>query len=113
MPIKRDITDASDALWSAAVERERVIVALAAAPQVSRSEVEQAAQKSGLSRAMVYRLVARSRRDPRTSTLLNHSPGRRPDACSRLLCILGPEQADAPARSRSKLEGGHFISECA
>jgi hypothetical protein len=30
MPIKPDITNASDALWSAAVERERAIAALAA-----------------------------------------------------------------------------------
>jgi hypothetical protein len=35
MPTKPDITNASDALWFAAVERERVIAALAAAPQVS------------------------------------------------------------------------------
>jgi hypothetical protein len=38
---------------------ERVIAALAAAPQVSRSEVEGAAQELELSRAIVYRLVAR------------------------------------------------------
>jgi hypothetical protein len=63
MPTKPDITNASDALWSAAVERERVI-----SPrwrprnQVSRSEVEGAAQELELSRAMVYRLVARYRR---------------------------------------------------
>jgi hypothetical protein len=56
MPIKPDITNASDALWSAAVEREQVIAALAAAPQVSRSEVEGAAQELELSRVMVYRL---------------------------------------------------------
>jgi hypothetical protein len=43
MPVKPDITNASDALWSAAVERERVIAGLVAAPQVSRSEVEEAA----------------------------------------------------------------------
>jgi hypothetical protein len=36
MPIKPDITNASDALWPAAVERERVIAALVAAPQDSR-----------------------------------------------------------------------------
>jgi hypothetical protein len=40
MPMKPDITNASDALWSAAVERERVIATLATASQVSRSEVE-------------------------------------------------------------------------
>jgi hypothetical protein len=74
MPIKPDITNASDALWSAAVEREQVIAALAAAPQVSRSEVEGAAQELELSRAMVYR------RDPHTSALLSHSPGRRSGA---------------------------------
>ena len=33
MPIKSDITNASDALWSAPVERESVIGALAAAPR--------------------------------------------------------------------------------
>jgi hypothetical protein len=32
MPRKPDITNVSDALWSAAVERERVIAALVAAP---------------------------------------------------------------------------------
>jgi hypothetical protein len=37
MPINPDITNASDALWSAAVERERVIAALVAAHQISRS----------------------------------------------------------------------------
>ncbi len=77
MPMKPDITNASDALWSAAVERERVIATLATASQVSRSEVEGAAQELELSRAMVYRLVARYRRDPHTSALLSHSPGRR------------------------------------
>jgi putative transposase len=77
MPIKPDITNASDALWSVAVGRERVIAALAAAPQVSRSDIEEAAQELELSRAMVYRLVARYRRDPHTSALLSHSPGRR------------------------------------
>ena len=50
MPIKPDITNASEALWSAAVERERVIATLVAAPQVSRSEVEEAAQELELSR---------------------------------------------------------------
>jgi hypothetical protein len=49
-PIKPEITNASDALWSAAVERERVIAALVAAPQVSRSVVEEAAQELELSR---------------------------------------------------------------
>ena len=67
MPIKPDITNASDSLWSVAVERERVIGPLAVAPQVSRSEVEAAARELTLSRAMIYRLVARYRSDPHTS----------------------------------------------
>ena len=50
MPIKPDITNASDYLWSVAVERERVIGPLALAPQVSRSEVEVAARELKLSR---------------------------------------------------------------
>ena len=77
MPIKPDITNASDYLWSVAVERERVIGPLALAPQVSRSEVEVAARELKLSRAMIYRLVARYRSDPHTSALLSRSAGRR------------------------------------
>jgi putative transposase len=76
MPIKPDITNASDSLWSVAVERERVIGPLAVVPQVSRSEVEVAGRELKLSRAMVYRLVARYRSDPHTSVLLSRSAGR-------------------------------------
>ena len=50
---------------------------LAVAPQVSRSEVEVAARELKLSRAMIYRLVARYRSDPHTSALLSRSAGRR------------------------------------
>jgi hypothetical protein len=56
---------------------ERVIGVLATAPRVTRSEVDAAAETLHLSRAMVYRLLARYRRDPHTSTLLANSPGRR------------------------------------
>ena len=45
MRIKPDITNASDAVWCAAVEREHAIAALAAAPQVSRSEVEESRRR--------------------------------------------------------------------
>jgi hypothetical protein len=54
-----------------------VIAALATASQVSRSEVEGAAQELELSRATIYRLVACYWRDPHTSALLSHSLGRR------------------------------------
>jgi hypothetical protein len=56
MPIKPDITNASDALWSAAVERERLKSADLKSRRRPRSWT-----------AMVYRPLARYRRDPHTS----------------------------------------------
>jgi putative transposase len=120
MAVKPDITNASDPLWAEALERERerVIRALALAPQINRPEVDVAASDLGLSRAMVYRLVARYRSDPHTSTLLSRSAGR--PSGTRLLgqkmeqimahaiktCFLTPERPSVTALHRV------ILSEC-
>ena len=66
MPIKSDITNASDALWSAPVERESVIGALAAAPRSAALKLRRRPANWNSGRAMFYRLVARYRSDPHT-----------------------------------------------
>jgi putative transposase len=74
---KNAMTDASDAQWAAAVARERVVRFLAAQSPIRRSDIDAAAEELHLSRAMLYRLLARYRRDPHTAALVVGSPGRK------------------------------------
>src|SRR4051794_15964157 len=74
---KNALTDASDAQWAAAVARERVVRFLAAQSPIRRSDIDAAAEELHLSRAMLYRLLARYRRDPHTAALVVGSAGRK------------------------------------
>jgi putative transposase len=74
---KPEIESATDVNWSTAVERERLIASLSKTDRVRRADVDAVARCLSLSRAMVYRLLARYRQAPRTSSLLADAPGRK------------------------------------
>jgi putative transposase len=74
---KQDIDTATDADWSAAAEREQLIATLASEPRARLVDVDAAANSLGLSRAMIYRLLARYRSNPQTSSLLSNQAGRK------------------------------------
>lgn len=61
--------------WGIACEREPVIRALVALPRITRREVVEACQELALSRSRVFELVARYRRDPVTSSLVDRPGG--------------------------------------
>jgi len=67
-----------ESLWKVAVRRERIIAPLARREHVTIQQVEQAAKKLDLGTAMVFRLVARYRRQRRTSALIPERRGRKP-----------------------------------
>jgi putative transposase len=64
----------SDA-WALALTREAVIRPLAEAPRLSHAAADVAAATLGISRSLVYRLVAQFRDRPQTSTLLRRKRG--------------------------------------
>jgi putative transposase len=68
---------ASEADWALAKRRERVLSKLAASKECSRAMIDKACVKLQLSRAMVFRLLARYREDRRLSALLLHPRGRK------------------------------------
>ncbi len=82
MARNQDIDDATDAQWAVAARREEVIAKLAPMDGIRRLEVDTAAKILGLSRAMIYRLLARYREDSRTSALLAETVGRRQGSLS-------------------------------
>lgn len=65
-------------LWKIAVRRERVIAPLARREHVTTQHVQQAAKKLGLGSVMVFRLLARYRRQRLTSALVPERRGRKP-----------------------------------
>ena len=65
-------------LWKVALRRERVIAPLTLREHVTLGEIEQAAKKLVLRPAMVFRLLARYRRERRTSALIPERRGRKP-----------------------------------
>ena len=77
MAQRHDIHNAADADWAEAARREAVIRPLVDRERVRSTDVEAAAKTLSLSRAMIYRLFARYRANPHTSSLLNNSPGRK------------------------------------
>jgi putative transposase len=83
--MKRDLDTASDSEWELASERSVVLAALAETPG-NVEDVDRAAARLRLSRAMVYRLLAKFIRDPTPSALL---PSRRGRKTGRH--VLGPE----------------------
>jgi putative transposase len=72
----RSWQDASEAEWKEACRRETVLKALVDEGLVSNGQAEEAAEELGVSRSLVYRLVARYRRRAQTSSLLSVRRGR-------------------------------------
>lgn len=67
----------SEADWALAKRRERVLSTLAESKEYSRAMMQTACAALQLSRAMVFRLLARYREDRRLSALLLHPRGRK------------------------------------
>jgi putative transposase len=74
--MKRDLDTASDGEWELASERAVVLAALAERPH-NVEDVDRAAKRLRLSRAMVYRLLSKFSRDPTPSALLPNRRGRK------------------------------------
>jgi putative transposase len=68
---------ATDTAWAMAATRETVISHLYSLPHGSSSEVDQAARQLSLRPAVTYRWLARYRRDPHVSALLQQRLGRK------------------------------------
>jgi putative transposase len=77
------LTRADNDAWRIACEREPIIRALVALPTLSRTTTLSACAELGMSRTRIFELVARYRRVPVTSSLLDRSPGY-PKGLSRL-----------------------------
>jgi putative transposase len=73
----------SDPAWQKAVAREAIIRPLILATRISRGDVASACRQLGLKRTRLYELVAKFRRKPVTSSLLDEIPG--PEKGRRLL----------------------------
>ncbi len=84
----RSWTEATEAEWAVARERERVIRALAEG-MANRAAVDEAMVTLDLSRSVVYELVRRYRRRPQTSSLLPLKSGRHTHAH-----FLGPDREE-------------------
>ncbi|MHC2296121.1 DNA-binding domain-containing protein [Rhizobium mongolense] len=65
----------SDPAWQKAVAREAVIRPLILATRISRSDAASACKRLGLKRTRFYELVAKFRKKPVTSSLLDETPG--------------------------------------
>lgn len=72
---KPDKLAVDEATWQQAVARECVIRALASKERLSPADIGIACRELGVGRASLYRLVARYRDAPVTSSLLRRSPG--------------------------------------
>jgi putative transposase len=73
----QNILMVSGAVWRETVKRARVISDLAEMDHCTTAQVDQAARKLNIGRAMVYRLLARFRESRDTSSLLPTKPGRK------------------------------------
>lgn len=65
----------SDTAWQKAVARETAIRPLIAKTRISRGDVASTCRQLGLKRTRFYELVARFRKRPVTSSLLDETPG--------------------------------------
>jgi putative transposase len=83
MPKTTRPEDRAVAVLEVALHRSKAIGFLAAKHRLTILEVDEAAKSLGLSRPHLYRLLARFRQRPRSSTLLPKAGGRKPG--SRLL----------------------------
>jgi len=66
--------------WQIATAREAIIRPLAEQPRVTIKVADEAAHLLGISRSLVYELIARFRRRPQTSSLLRGKPGLKPQS---------------------------------
>ena len=73
---------ASENDWEAARRREKLIRPLMARGSITHNDVDAAAAELGLSRSFMYKLLARYRRRPQTSSLLFAKRGRPEDSRS-------------------------------
>jgi len=72
--------DASQSDWDLARRRETILRPLAELRALSHAIVDEAARELGLRRSVTYRLIARYRQRPRTSSLLPFRRGRKPQS---------------------------------
>ena len=80
MAITSQWQSASDEDWALALAREAVIRPLTEQPEVTEELVVTASAELGISRSMVYRLVAKFRKRPQVSSLLPGKRGRKASA---------------------------------
>ena len=73
---------ASESDWDAARRREEVVRPLVASGSATQSDLEAAAIELGLSRSFLYKLLARYKRRPQTSSFLFAKRGRPEDSRS-------------------------------
>ena len=66
--------------WQLATAREAIIRPLAELPRVTVKAADEAAHLLGISRSLVYELIARFRRRPQTSSLLRGKRGLKPQS---------------------------------
>jgi putative transposase len=67
-----------DSVWQPTVKRAKILAELAEAERCSTEQIRWAAKKLKISRAMVYRLLARFRLSQDATSLLPSKPGRKP-----------------------------------
>ena len=85
-----DFHAASPSEWQLACQREAVIRRLAETDRLSCLQVHRAAKLFGLGRSVTYRLIARFRQRPQTSSLLLAKAGRRPVRSACLIHVSKP-----------------------
>jgi putative transposase len=73
----QNILTVSDAVWRETARRARIIAALAEHERCSTQQVDEAAGKLKIGRAMVYRLLSRFKQSRDTSSLLPTRRGRK------------------------------------
>ena len=100
---KLDIETASDEQWELACRRAAALQNLLSGG-AGRSNVTAAAKEQGISAAMMYRLLARFRRDPSPSALLPGQDGlHHPDGSRESLAIIGQRHKQIWVELRSAL----------
>ena len=70
--------DVPDSIWRETAKRARILAALAARDRCSTQQIDDAARRLKIGRAMVYRLLARFKNRRDMSSILPTRPGRKP-----------------------------------
>ncbi len=81
--MKHDFETATESEWQIAVTRETMLAPLLSKTGRTKDDIQRAAASLKLSRAMIFRLLHRYRRNPKTSTLLPVRRGRK-EGCQLL-----------------------------